>query len=304
MMKSLPRNLRFDVATVPGTLRVSYARPPETPRQEAEMLEEPLDVWGVAWAQGREGAPRVVDVRPPRGLSRAQWRTLVLRMEVLDDLLAGFEFRLDGTRAFLRDAAEIREDLRRGLIFTYDQGNIHRGTPTGAPVDAVPAAAWIADHWKTFLGGAFPHGLRSRFPVHGYKTRIDEKQRVFAKSWIPLVGADRDARLAVLQVPTGELTPAHLAAGLDGAILCRGFLPHLRRNWFPEATADGLSLVLAAETFHPALLDPAAEAGASLVGAMRRDAWLGVTCVRIDPAGLPKDLPAQVVFPVPEAPAA
>lgn len=300
-MMELPGNIRIDEASAPGSLRVSYRRPPENPGQEAAVLRQPLDLWALAWIHGTGAPMQVVDVVPPRALSRAHWRTLVLRLEALDSLIEGVEFRVNGTRAFLSDAGEIREDLRRGLFITYDMGNVGRGAMTAKPAPEDRTVAFIADHGKQFLGGAFPHALRRRFPAHVFKTRIDEKQRVFGKSWIPLLGPDRDGRLASVQVTAGTLTPAHLAAGLDAALYCQAFLPHLRRNWFPEATAERVAMYLVAERFDPVVLERDGDATKGLVTPLQAATWLDVCCVRVDPSGLPKDLAAGLEFPPPGA---
>jgi hypothetical protein len=299
----LPGNIKIDETSVPGSLRVSYRQPSESAGQEAAVLRQPLDLWAMAWILGNGKPISIVDILPPRGLSRAQWRTLVLRVDALGGLFEGIEFRVNGSQAFLRDVAEIREDLRRGLFITYDMGNVGRGATTVKPAPEDKTVAFIAEQGKKFLGGAFPHALRRRFPAHVFKTRIDEKQRVFGKSWIPLLGPDREGRLAAVQVTSGTLTLSHVAAGLDAALYCRAFLPHLRRNWFPDATADRVAVYLVADRFDPVVLQREDEAAKGLVAHLSSGTWLDVCCVRVDPAGLPKELPAGVEFPVPEAPA-
>lgn len=302
-MMKLPGNIRIDETSVPGSLRVSYRQPAGSTGQEAAVLREPLDLWAMAWILDTGKPISIVDILSPRGLSRAQWRTLILRVDALGALFEGIEFRVNGSRAFLRDVAEIRDDLRRGLFITYDMGNVGRGAATVKPAPEDRTVAFMAEQGKKFLGGAFPHGLHRRFPAHVFKTRIDEKQRVFGKSWIPLLGPDREGRLASVQVASGTLTLSDLAAGLDAALYCQAFLPHLRRNWFPDATADRVAVYLVADRFDPVVLERENEATSGLVTHLSTGAWLDVLCVRVDPAGLPKELPAGVEFPVPEAPA-
>lgn len=301
-MMELPGNIRIDEASVPGSLRVSYLQPAGSAGQEAAVLRQPLDLWAMAWILGTGKPISVVDILPPKGLSRAQWRTLILRLDALGDLFEGIEFRVNGSQAFLRDIAEIREDLRRGLFITYDMGNVGRGATTVKPAPEDRTVAFIADHGEKFLGGTFPYTLRRRFPAHVFKTRIDEKQRVFAKSWIPLLGADRDDRLSLVQVTADSLTLSHLAAGLDAALYCQAFLPHLRRNWFPNATSERIALYLIAERFDPVVMEREGEVFKGLVAHLQPSTWLDVCCVRVDPAGLPKELAASVEFPAPKTP--
>lgn len=294
-MPDQPSNIRFDRDTTPGVVRVSYVRSPETPRDEAAILQDPLDLWGVAWALEND-APRVIDVRPPRGLSRAWWRTLVLRLEGLQDLVDGFEFRMDGTRTFLQEAARIRDEMRKGLLFTYDRANLRRGEEANRAPAETPIGAWIEQNAKRFLGGAFPHGLRRNFPATAFKSYLEEKFRATAKFRIDVLAVDEQDRLSALAIDAGEGLGL-LARGLDAAMYCRAFLPHLRRNWFPEATGERVAVYLVSDRFHPALLKQGDDPRRAVSEALHPSAGLDLVFVQVDPAGLPKALAERVVFP-------
>lgn len=298
-MRDFPRNLRFDVSTTPGALRVSYVKPPVDVKDEAAVLKDPLDLWGVAWLLHHEGAGQVVDVRPPRGLSRARWRTLILRMEAMGQCFPGIEFRVDGTTRFLQEAAEIRADLKSGLLFTYDRSNFHRaGAGTkGTPESVVEA--WIFDHAKKFLHGTFPHGLRRQFPANIFKTSLAEPNRATAKQWIDLIGVDVEGRLSAIELKVGENLPLDLLAqGLDYAVYCHVLRRHLQWNWFPEATSERVALYLVADAFHPGLLPREGDGRPTLAQAMRPTDWLDVIFVQIESGGLPAGLAEKVVFPI------
>lgn len=298
IMLDLPSTIRFDAASSPGVLKVSYVDAPATPREEESALREPLDLWGAAWVLENDLPGRIVDVRPPRGLSRAHWRTLVLRLVALQECLDGFEFRMDGATRYLQEAAEIRGDIRSGLLFTYDRSNLHRGASGAKPGPESRLEAWIVEHGKKFLQGAFPRSMLRQYPASIFKTSLAEKNRATSKRWIDLVGVDKEGRLSAVGLHVGEDASLDLfAQGIDNALFCREFQKNIRRSWFPEVTSDRIALYLVADRFHPALLSRDGEPAHPLCEAIRPSDWLDIILVQVDTSGLPIALPDRVVFP-------
>ena len=299
-MPGFPTNVRFDCLTTPGVLRVSYKEPPATVKDEARVLADPLDLWGVAWILNHaDHAGRVVDVRPPRALSRARLRSLALRLSALQGLLEGFEFRLDGTDRWAVEEAEIRRNIKNGLFVTWDRSNVHRDERSSRASPEAILEKWIPEHAKKFLHGAFPHGLRRQFPASVFKGSLSEPNRALSRLWIDLLGPDSQNRLAAITLKVGEpLSLGELAEGLDHAIYCKAFLKHLVRNWYPEATSERIALYLVADRFHPGLLQQDDRVRA-LCGALRANDWLDLILVQIDSSGLPAGVSEQVVFPAP-----
>ncbi len=298
----LPSNIRFDSASHPGTLRVSYVNLPAGPKDEAAVLKDPLDLWGAAWALNRQEAPGVVDVRPPRALSRARLRTLVLRMDALQECLEGIEFRLDGTTRFRQEADEIRRDIRSGLLFTFDRTNLHRGARSAKPAAPAGVQAHVVQHGKKFLQGALPHRFLLQFPAQVFKTSLADQNRATTRFWIDLLGADKEGRLSVILTDApGPVSLDVFAEGLDGAIFCREFRSHVARNWLPEVTSERIAMYLVSDRFHPAL-QANGDAPQALTRRLRASDWLDVILVQVDSAGLPQNLSERIVFPVPVPP--
>ncbi len=299
-MIDLPSNIKFDSVGNPGVLRVSYVESMPTPRDEAAALRDPLDLWGVAWILNHGSSERVIDVRPPRGLSRAQWRTLVLRMAVLQDCMTGFEFRLDGTARHVQEAAEIRGDIRSGLLFSYDRANLHRGAAGTKPAPEAIVEAWVGEHAKKFLHGVFPHRMVRQFPAGVFKTSLAERNRATSKLWIDLVGVDKEGRLYAIELKVGDdLSMERFAKGIDGAIFCHEFQKYMQRSWFPDVTSDRIALYLVADRFSPALAGVDGDSGHPLTEALQASDWLDVILVQIDSAVLPHGLGERIVFPAP-----
>ena len=296
-MFDLPSNIRFDSVSHPGVLRVSYVELPATPKEEAAILKNPLDVWGAVWILHHEEAPRVLDIRPPRALSRARLRTLVLRVATLQESLTGIEFRVDGTSRYLQEAAEIRGDIRSGLLLTFDRSNLHRGAATGRTTPEDGAQAHVVEHGKKFLLGTFPHRFLRQFPAQVFKMSLSEPNRATTKFWIDLVSADKEGRLSAIAMKVGDpLSMDAFAAGLDGAIFCREFRSHLVRNWMPEATSERIALYLVADRFHPALHQDDGSQPA-LSGVNHPTDWLDVIWVQIESSNLPAGLSERIVCP-------
>jgi hypothetical protein len=295
----LPRNIRFDKVSRPGTLKVGYLQPHTSPRDEAAVLADPLDLWGIAWILGNDAPERIIDVRPPRGLSLARRRSLVLRLALLQECVAGFEFLLDGTTDYLRETTEIRGDIRSGLLFTYDRSNVHRGDSSAKPTTESKFASWIVEHGRKFLLAAFPHRLVKQFPANVFKTSLAERNRATSKLFIDLLGADKEGRLSVVRLnPAGPLTMNSFALGLDCAVFCREFRTHLRRNWFPEATSERIALYLISDGFNQGLVPPDGEWLNVLAATVGASEWLDVIGVHIDSASYPHSLAERIVFPV------
>jgi hypothetical protein len=299
-MIDLPSNIRFDALGSPGVLKVSYVQPPATPRDEAAVLQDPLDLWGVSWILNNDMPQRVVDVRPPRGLSRAQLRTLAMRLVVLQDSMTGFEFRLDGSARYVQEAAEIRGDIKSGLLFTYDRANLHRGAAGTKPAPEAAIETWVGEHAKKFLQGAFPHRLVRQFPAGVFKTSLAERNRATSKLWIDMVGVDKEGRLSAIELKIGEeLSLDRFGKGIDGAVFCHLFQKYMQRSWFPDVTSDRIALYLLAEKFHPALVGADGDPCHPLTQVIQASDWLDVILVQIDASNLPHGLAERVLFPAP-----
>jgi hypothetical protein len=305
-MLEYPSNIRFDPATAPQVLRVSYAVPPASPRLEARVLADPLDLWAVLWILNHDWPHRVVDVRAPRGLSRAAWRTLLLRLDALQDSLDGFSFLVDGTARWADEITQIRTDIRSAHYLAYDRSNVHREAGPEHATSADVFEKWLGDHNRKFLEGTFVHGHRRQLPAAVFKATIREANRVTAKARMDLLGVDSEGRLAPVVLAPGRAAGlADLARGLDQAVFCRDFRPHLKRNWYPETTSERIALYVIADGCEAVLAGTPDAQIRPFVEAFRASPWLDVVLVGIVSTDLPSKASERVLFrsPVPPVPA-